>query len=74
MTASVEAVVDASVALKWVLNEAGSPWARALPTGAALVAPPLLWTGCANGLWRLARAVPSFDAGRALGIVSTAPV
>ena len=49
MTAA--AVVDASVALKWVLNEAGSDWARTLATGATrLIAPSLLWTEYANGL------------------------
>jgi predicted nucleic acid-binding protein len=74
LTPPSEAVVDASVALKWVLNEAASSWARALPSNTRLSAPTLLWTECANGLWRLARSVPEFDAGHAFGIVSTAPV
>jgi predicted nucleic acid-binding protein len=67
-------VVDASVALKWILNEPASSWARALPAGARLVAPNLLWTECANGLWRIARTVPALDACRAFGFLSKAPV
>ena len=69
-----EAVVDASVALKWVLDEPPSSWARALPASAKLTAPALLWTECADGLWRLARATPTLDASRAFGIVNTVPV
>jgi predicted nucleic acid-binding protein len=49
-------VVDASVAIKWALEEADSVWARGLVAdGAALLAPSLLWTECANALWRIAR-------------------
>jgi predicted nucleic acid-binding protein len=49
-------VIDASVAVKWVLEEPGSDWARALPaTGAHLVAPNLLCTECGNVLWRMVR-------------------
>jgi predicted nucleic acid-binding protein len=47
-------VVDASVALKWVLDEDDSPLARAL-AARDLGAPDLLWSECANGLWRWAR-------------------
>lgn len=80
MTAA--AVVDASVALKWVLNESGSEWARALPMGATktgaakLVAPALLWTECANGLWRIARAAPAgaLDAEAAFRAITAMPV
>lgn len=74
MTAPPEVVVDASVALQWVLNESGSAWARALPERAVLVAPALLWTECANGLWRIARALPALDAGHAFGIIGTVPM
>jgi predicted nucleic acid-binding protein len=69
-----EAVVDAPVALKWLLNEPASSWARALPAGARLVAPALLWAKCANGLCRIAGGVPLLDAGRAFAIVRTATV
>lgn len=49
-------VVDASVAVKWVLDEPGSAWARALPgSGAQLLAPDLLPTECGSVLWRMAR-------------------
>jgi predicted nucleic acid-binding protein len=47
-------IVDASVALKWVLDEDDSPLARAL-AARSLAAPDLLWPECANGLWRWAR-------------------
>ena len=44
-------VIDASVAVKWVLDEPGSPQARAL-AGARLEAPDLLLVECANILWK----------------------
>ncbi|MGH6901259.1 MAG: type II toxin-antitoxin system VapC family toxin [Geminicoccaceae bacterium] len=44
-------VVDPSGALKWVLDEDDSHLARAL-AGRNLAAPDLLWSECANGLWR----------------------
>jgi len=47
-------VVDASVALKWVLDEDDSSLARAL-AARELAAPDLLWSECANGLWRWVR-------------------
>jgi predicted nucleic acid-binding protein len=47
-------VVDASVALKWVLDEHDSLLARAL-AARDLAAPDLLWSECANGLWRWVR-------------------
>lgn len=47
-------IVDASVALKWVLDEDDSVLARALATR-ELAAPELLWSECANGLWRWVR-------------------
>lgn len=76
MTLPPEAVVvvDASVALQWVLNEPESLWARALPRTSALVAPTLIWTECANGLWRIARAAPAMDANQAFAVVSTVPL
>jgi predicted nucleic acid-binding protein len=44
-------VVDASVAIKWVLEEEGSAAARRL-VGAALIAPDLLLTECTNVIWK----------------------
>lgn len=47
-------VVDASVALKWFVEEDGSDAARALH-GRHLTAPDLLIAEVANGLWRMVR-------------------
>jgi predicted nucleic acid-binding protein len=47
-------VVDASVAIKWVLSEADSGAALKLQ-GARLIAPELLDLECANILWKAAR-------------------
>ena len=44
-------VVDASVAIKWVLRAPGSPEALAL-AAEDLVAPPVFPTECANVLWK----------------------
>jgi len=48
-------IVDASVALKWVLEEDGSDVARALVADETLAAPDLLFIECANVLWVKAR-------------------
>jgi predicted nucleic acid-binding protein len=48
------AVVDASVAIKWVVEEEGSDRARLLAS-AKLEAPDLLPIECANILWRKVR-------------------
>lgn len=48
-------IVDASVALKWVLEEDGSEVARVLVADEALAAPDLLFIECANVLWVKAR-------------------
>ena len=47
-------VVDASVALKWVIDEDASPAAVRL-LSEPLFAPELLLSECANGLWKSAR-------------------
>ena len=47
-------VVDASVALKWVIDEAGSEAANSL-AGESLSSPSLLLAECANALWAKAR-------------------
>lgn len=47
-------VIDASVALKWVLDEEGSEEAAQL-AGQPLVAPELFLAECANALWATAR-------------------
>ena len=48
-------IVDASVALKWVLQEEGSEAAELLLLEEPLAAPDLLIVECANVLWRKAR-------------------
>ena len=48
-------VVDASVALKWVIDEDGSEAAQELVLQYALAAPELLLIECANVLWVKAR-------------------
>ena len=68
-------VVDASVALKWVVDEEGSEAAAAL--GAySLVAPTLLLEECANVLWvKWRRAELASDEARArLRLLREAPV
>jgi predicted nucleic acid-binding protein len=48
-------IVDASVALKWVLQEPGSEAAIELVARESLAAPDLLFIECANVLWRKVR-------------------
>lgn len=48
-------VVDASVALKWVLQEDLSEAARALVSAQTLIAPNLLMIECGNVLWASVR-------------------
>jgi predicted nucleic acid-binding protein len=48
-------VVDASVAVKWVLKEPDSDAARRIVERAELLAPGLLWAELGNVLWRRQR-------------------
>jgi predicted nucleic acid-binding protein len=45
-------VIDASVAIKWVVEEEGTPEAVSLLTTRAFAAPDLLVAECANILWK----------------------
>ena len=45
-------VIDASVAVKWVVAEAGTPDALILRQSARFAAPDLLMAECANILWK----------------------
>ena len=45
-------VIDASIAVKWVVEENGTPEALALRQKARLIAPELLVAECANILWK----------------------
>ena len=49
---TAKAVVDASVALKWLLSEEGSELALALRPHYRFIAPDLLLAECANALWK----------------------
>jgi predicted nucleic acid-binding protein len=49
------AVIDASVALKWVVEEDGTPQALAVRRQASLIAPELFVAECANILWKKVR-------------------
>ena len=68
-------VVDASVALKWVLDEPGSVAASELLDGRWLFAPPLLATEVANALWVVARRgqITGAEAEDALDLILRAP-
>jgi predicted nucleic acid-binding protein len=48
-------VIDASIAIKWVIEEEGTPQALTLRREAKLLAPELLVAECANILWKKAR-------------------
>lgn len=45
-------VIDASIAIKWVVEEAGTPEALTLKARVRLAAPDLLVPECANILWK----------------------
>ncbi|MFZ5930263.1 MAG: type II toxin-antitoxin system VapC family toxin [Pseudomonadota bacterium] len=69
-------IVDASVALKWVLEEDGSLIARALVADEALAAPDLLFIECANVLWVKARRgnLSAGDAKAAYAAIEAVPI
>ena len=69
-------IIDAGVALKWVIEEDGSEEAGALLLGEPLAAPDLLVVECANVLWAKARrrSLTRDLAGAALAAIQAAPV
>jgi predicted nucleic acid-binding protein len=69
-------VIDASVALKWVIEENGSDRADALLSNEPLAAPDVLVVECANVLWaKLRRGVLTRDlAAAGLAAILAAPV
>ena len=69
-------VIDASVALKWVIEEDGSDAARGLLLGEALAAPELMIVECANVLWVKARrgGISRELASAALAAILAAPI
>ena len=48
-------VIDSSVAIKWVIQESGTPEALILKERGRLIAPELLIAECANILWKKAQ-------------------
>jgi predicted nucleic acid-binding protein len=71
----VTIVVDASVAIKWVLEEEGSQTARRLVAEELLIAPDFLIVECANVLWTAVRRgrMSAGDAIEGLAIVRASP-
>lgn len=69
-------VVDASVALKWVIPEVDSAAATALLAGEPLAAPDFLAIECANVLWTKARRgiLSSEDARAGLALILGTPL
>lgn len=69
-------VVDASVALKWVIEEEGSDAARSLIESDELAAPDLLFIECANVLWAKVRRkqIQRPDAMAAFAAIEAAPI
>jgi predicted nucleic acid-binding protein len=72
----VTVVIDASVALKWVIEEDGSEAARGLLLGEVLAAPDLMIVECANMLWAKERrgSINRELAGAALAAILAAPI
>jgi len=72
----VSVIIDASVTLKWVIEEDGSEAARALLSGEALAAPDLMIVECANVLWVKARRglISRELAAAALAAILAAPI
>jgi predicted nucleic acid-binding protein len=70
------AVVDASVAIKWVVDEPGSTAAAALLSAGPLQAPDLLLVDCAHVLWKKARRgeLSADEAGLAIHLLRQADV
>ncbi len=58
-------VIDASVALKWVIDEDDSEAAQELVSDHALAAPELLLIECANVLWTRSVAARCRESSRA---------
>lgn len=70
-------VVDASVAVKWLVAEAFSDHAaRLLDDRLTLIAPELLFVEATNALWAMCRRgdITKADFAEAVGVLKTAPV
>ena len=58
-------VIDASIAVKWVVEEDGTAEALALRQRNKLIAPQLLVAECANILWKKVQREELFEGGSA---------
>lgn len=69
-------MVDASVAVKWVVDEDGSDAAWRLREGHTLLAPELLAIECTNILWKKARLgeLTAEEASLACSVLAAAPI
>lgn len=70
-------VVDASIAVKWLVSEAFSEEsAQLLASTHSLIAPELLFAEAANALWALCRRgdITENDLAEAIDVLKTAPV
>lgn len=71
-------IIDAGVALKWVLEQAGTEAARLLlaPEAEDIAAPDLLWVECAQALSDMVKLaeIDAFDAALAIGALQSTPV
>lgn len=70
-------VIDASVAVKWLVTEAFSEQAvRLLDTNLTLIAPELIYPEVANALWSLYRRgeMGREDVAEAIDVVKSAPI
>lgn len=69
-------VVDASVALKWVLEEEGADQARLLAASEIMIAPDLWLVECSNVLTMKVRRgqITIAGSGKALDVIVSAPV
>jgi predicted nucleic acid-binding protein len=69
-------VVDASVAIKWVIEEVDSATAATLLLGEQLAAPDFLAIECANVLWaKVRRGILAGEAARSgLDLILSAPI
>jgi predicted nucleic acid-binding protein len=68
-------IVDASVALKWVIDEEGSEAASAL-AAESLISPSMILAECANALWAkaLRREITAAEVLERLALLRAAPV
>jgi predicted nucleic acid-binding protein len=72
----VTVIVDASVAIKWVLSEDGSEAAKRLVADEILAAPDLMFIECANVLRTKTRRgeLSALFAGEALAVIDAIPI